>query len=413
MPCPTQSRQRVAGRSKIALGYGLVAGGYIVGSTLLLERLPVGRWAHAEVETVNGLGFVVVTSVALALFLYREHRAIVEARSKLGASTAALGRAHDAVSLSVVTGVIAHDMRNLLTAAIVNLEFVAPQVSGDEEAEQAFADIRKSLDRMSAFTAELMARTGKSGSFVPASELDLVGVVADCERLTSLFSRGHQCEFETSVEGDCTVLARRQELECAVLNLLLNAIDANEQAGKISITLTRNDKGVVMRVRDRGARRARGSQRKDLRAVLHDQGTAGQRRRPRGDARPDAFLRGRRSTIGSRTGRGVRAPAAVGRVKVSARRPPRRATPGAHRSAHRAPRAWQRHTGRLAAILAVALRSANAVTGSELSFVELVEHLQELELARPSARPAADRRGLGGQLLTLHSFFSARVRSVS
>ncbi|MFO0570965.1 MAG: HAMP domain-containing sensor histidine kinase [Polyangiaceae bacterium] len=245
---------RIARRQalKVAIKYALLAGAYVVGSSLLLGALPVGRGGHATVEVLKGAAFVLVTAAALGVVLQRDYAQILDAKARLTASATALARAHNAASLSIVTGAIAHDMRNLLAAAIANLEFVAPSARVDDEAEEALGDIRVSLDRLSAFTSELLERAGKSASTFPPSAVDLARVVEDCVRLTTLFIRNHRCEFKSTVDGDCVVLARRQELECAVLNLLLNAIDANQHAGLISIALTRSDGGVVLRVRDEG-----------------------------------------------------------------------------------------------------------------------------------------------------------------
>lgn len=236
----------------VAFGYGLLAGAYIVVSSLLLGEAPVGRRDHAVVETLKGIGFVVATAVALGVVLHRDYSAILDAKVRLAASATALARAHNAASLSVVTGAIAHDMRNLLAAAIANLDFVGPSGSSGAEAEEAMGDIRMSLGRLSAFTGELLERAGRTGSTYPPSDVGLAKVLEDCVRLTSLFVRGHRCKFETSVDGDCVVRVRRQELECAVLNLLLNAVDANRGTGRISVAIAGRENQVVLRVRDEG-----------------------------------------------------------------------------------------------------------------------------------------------------------------
>ncbi|MBK7583763.1 MAG: HAMP domain-containing histidine kinase [Myxococcales bacterium] len=236
----------------LALVYGVLAGAYIVASSLLLGEIPIGHRDHAWLETLKGIGFVAVTAVALGVVLHRDYSAILEARAKLAASATALAKAHNAASLSVVTGAIAHDMRNLLAAAITNLDFVGPSAGADAETEEVFRDIRESLDRLSAVTGELLGRGGRNTSTYPPADVDLAKVVEDCVRLTSLFARGHRCEFETSIDGACIVRARRQELECAVLNLLLNAIDANQHIGKIALSVARREEGVVLSVRDEG-----------------------------------------------------------------------------------------------------------------------------------------------------------------
>ncbi len=235
----------------VAVGYGLLAGTYIVASSLFLGDSSAGAERHAQIETLKGLGFVLLTAIGLGVVIHRDYLTILDAKAKLGASATALARAHNAATLSLVTGAIAHDMRNLVGAAMTNLDFIEPG-SGDEDAQEALDDVRESLRRLSAFATELMERSGKSASAYPASEVDLTAIVGDCVRLTALFARGHKCEIETTCTGDCTVHARRQEIECAVLNLLLNALDANQRKGKISVACERTADGVVVRVRDEG-----------------------------------------------------------------------------------------------------------------------------------------------------------------
>lgn len=236
----------------VAVAYGVLAGTYIVVSSMWLGDMTVGAQSHALIETLKGLGFVLLTAIGLGVVLHRDYLAILDSKAKLGASATALARAHNAASLSLIAGAIAHDMRNLVGAAMTNLDFIAPTSSDDPDAKEALGDIRESLDRLSEFATELMGRSGKSASAFPASQVDLAAVVGDCVRLTSLFARGHKCEIETSCTGDCTVHARRQEIECAVLNLLLNALDANQRKGKISVACERTADGVVVRVRDEG-----------------------------------------------------------------------------------------------------------------------------------------------------------------
>lgn len=237
---------------KVALGYALAAAAYIVASSLLVAELALDPHDHAVIETLKGIGFVAVTALALGWLVHRDYRALIDAKAELAASAAALARAQNAATLSVVTGAVAHDMRNLLGAARTNLEFVESAVRGDPDASEALADVRESLERMTQFATDLMARAGKNPSEFPAAEVDLAGVARDCVRLTSLFARGHQCDIALEVESECTVHARRQELECAVLNLLMNAVDASERRGRVSVRCVRSERDVLLRVRDSG-----------------------------------------------------------------------------------------------------------------------------------------------------------------
>lgn len=69
-----QDEFRVTARSralKVALGYGVIAGAYILASSLLLGTADVGQRAHAVIETLKGLGFVAVTGAALGIGIFR------------------------------------------------------------------------------------------------------------------------------------------------------------------------------------------------------------------------------------------------------------------------------------------------------------------------------------------------------
>lgn len=237
---------------KVALGYGLAAAAYIVASSLLVGEVALDPHDHALIETLKGIGFVGVTALALGWLVHRDYRALIGAKAELAASATALARAQNAATLSVVTGAIAHDMRNLLGAAKTNLEFVEPAARGDPDASEALADVRESLGRLTEFATDLMARAGKNPSEFPAADVDLAGVARDCVRLTSLFARGHQCDIALEVESDCTVHGRRQELECAVLNLLMNAVDASDRKGRVSVSCARTNRDVLLSVRDSG-----------------------------------------------------------------------------------------------------------------------------------------------------------------
>lgn len=249
-----QDEFRATARSralKVALAYGVIAGAYILASSLLLGTADVGRKAHAAIEALKGLGFVAVTGAALGIVIFRDYSAILDAKAEAAAAATALARAQSAASLSVVTGAVAHDMRNLLAAAMTSLEFVVPGSDADADSDEALEDLRESLGRLSTLARDLLERSSRPSGY-PPSDLDVAEVVGGCVRLTPLFARGHRCRFETSYGDGCVVRARRQELECAVLNLLLNAIDANGRKGGIAVRVARSADRVVITVRDEG-----------------------------------------------------------------------------------------------------------------------------------------------------------------
>jgi two-component system NtrC family sensor kinase len=245
-----QRRARV-GTFRLVGKYLLIAFGYIGASSALCELLPLGAEHPTLVRVGAGIVFVVVTAAVLGGLVHREYLRLLETRARREAASAALTQVQTDAALSVVTGAIAHDMRNLVAALAVNVEYLGEPQRSDPDSREAVEDIRLSLRRLSSLTAQLMKQANETDA-EPTGAVDLAEVLRDCLGLTPLFARGHHCAFETRVEPDCIVAGRRQELECAVLNLLLNAVDANAKNGRIVVTLGREAEGVTLRVRDMG-----------------------------------------------------------------------------------------------------------------------------------------------------------------
>jgi len=245
----TEALRRARRRAlHVVLGYALIGGVWVVLSSLLLGSLSIGTLDHAVVESLKGVAFVFVTASGLALILRRDYATMVDAKVQLAASATALSRLQGNASLALATGAISHDMKNLLAVVQTNVELLLEDRNADAD---IVGDIRDGMRRLRDFATQLMARASRQSVF-PIQAVELGAVVAKCVRLTNLFAPGHEVSFEVRVADGCTVRARAQELECAILNLLLNAVDANDRRGQVQVSVARRDGTVVLAVRDEG-----------------------------------------------------------------------------------------------------------------------------------------------------------------
>lgn len=156
------------------------------------------------------------------------------------------------MSSEIVVAAIAHDMRNLLSGVTLNLHVLDACDLTEDERAGALSDVRECVRRLSSFTSDLMAWAARAASPHPASAIRLSEVVADCVRLTTLFVPGHRCSFDVDVITECVVHGRRREVEIAIVNVLVNAVEANGHAGRVHIALERRGDSAVVRVRDEG-----------------------------------------------------------------------------------------------------------------------------------------------------------------
>ena len=183
-----------------------------------------------------------------------------------------------------LAGGVAHDFNNLLTVIQAYSDMAAEMAPAGGPLADTIAEIVKAKDRAAALTHQLLAFSRKQ-ILAPAA-LDLNGLVKDLHKML-----GRLLDENLTLSADLapdlrTVIADRSQIEQVILNLVLNARDALDDGGTITIS-TRNidlddaypraqagGPAGPMRasVRGRhGTRHGRGNADAHFRAVFHDE----------------------------------------------------------------------------------------------------------------------------------------------
>ena len=157
-------------------------------------------------------------------------------------------------ALGQLTGGLAHDFNNLLTPVVGALHFLAGKPELDARAKRIAAGALTSAERAGKLTAQLLA-------FSRRQKLDItpIDVAAMLDEMRDMFRQSvgeaHSVEVDQPDEQLC-VLGDLNQLELAILNLLLNARDASPEGGTIEIAISGEgtpDDGIVrIAVRDQG-----------------------------------------------------------------------------------------------------------------------------------------------------------------
>jgi signal transduction histidine kinase len=145
-------------------------------------------------------------------------------------------------SLGQLTGGLAHDFNNLLMAALGNLDLLAKRLDGDPAAKRLIDGAIQSAERGAALTKRMLA-------FARRQELE--PEVVDVARLVGSMAEMLQRSLGPSIQIGMNfspdlalILADRNQLELAILNLALNARDAMPDGGRLSLTARRERLGV-------------------------------------------------------------------------------------------------------------------------------------------------------------------------
>ncbi len=219
---------REAGEPKRALATALEHGRYEK-EGLRVRKDGTRFWANVVIDpirTAEGhvLGFAKIT---------RDITERREAEKKLEEAREALFQSQKMDAIGQLTGGIAHDFNNLLTAVLGSLELIQRRVGDDPRVASLIENALNGARRGATLTQRMLA-------FARRQELkaEAVDIPALVDGMLDLLdgSLGSAVTIGTRIPRTMTpVLADRNQLEMALLNLAVNARDAMPSGGMLTI----------------------------------------------------------------------------------------------------------------------------------------------------------------------------------
>ncbi|BCJ90963.1 hybrid sensor histidine kinase/response regulator [Terrihabitans soli] len=167
----------------------------------------------------------------------REHEALEQLRREIDLrqrTEAQLLQSQKMEAVGRLTGGIAHDFNNLLTVVLGNLETIARQMpKANERLQRAVGNARMGAERAASLTHRLLAFSRRQPLEVKPVDLNaLVAGMADLMRRTI----GETIAIESRLgAGLWMTEADSNQIENALLNLVINARDAMPDGGRLKI----------------------------------------------------------------------------------------------------------------------------------------------------------------------------------
>ena len=182
-------------------------------------------WSIA-VAALAGLGAALLAGVLVVLVL----RDMAERRR----ADEALRQSQKMEAVGQLTGGIAHDFNNLLTAIIGNLDMIHSRAAGNERLRRSAANALEAARRGAKLAAQLLAfsRTQR----MAVRRIDLRQLLNGMSGLLTQ-SVGPSIRVQVSIDEDAAlIVSDANQLELALLNLAVNARDAMNGSGTLTIT---------------------------------------------------------------------------------------------------------------------------------------------------------------------------------
>lgn len=178
------------------------------------------------VAALAGLGATVLGGILVVLIL----RNMAERRR----AEEVLKQSQKMEAVGQLTGGIAHDFNNLLTAIIGNLDMIHARAAGDERLQRLAANALEGARRGAKLAAQLLAFSREQRMAI--RRIDLQRLLNGMSGLLAQ-SVGPAIKIEIAIDPDATsVVSDANQLELALLNLAVNARDAMNGAGTLTIT---------------------------------------------------------------------------------------------------------------------------------------------------------------------------------
>jgi PAS domain S-box-containing protein len=144
-------------------------------------------------------------------------------------------------AIGTLTGGLAHEYNNIMTAILGYGEFLRDALEKDSELREYADMITASAERAAALTDGLLAYSRKQVTLMEATDVN--EVIRATERyLSSLVSEGIELVVELA-DGNLTVLGDKAQMEHVLINLATNAIDAMPEGGTLTIRSRRAEYG--------------------------------------------------------------------------------------------------------------------------------------------------------------------------
>lgn len=235
----------------VALVYLALCGCYIVLSDQWVTSVAETSAQAARLQLTKGILFVSMSAAIIFVLSLSLLRRIAKTQAALQYERQAVVKAERRAAAGLLASSIAHDMNNVLTVGMANVEMLRARGALDSVTTEMLQDIERSFERLHTM-ARRLARADRVEDAEPPAPLDL----AQLFQQEIEFIRQHQsaknCVISYYGPDHLYCVGHESTVHEMLGNLLINAAEATNGRGRIEIHLKPEEKNVVIEVHDNG-----------------------------------------------------------------------------------------------------------------------------------------------------------------
>lgn len=147
-----------------------------------------------------------------------------------------------------------HELKTPLASIRLLTDSILQNEQMDTDTVHEFVnDIGAEAERLSRTTEKLMSLTRLDSSIETAGEsVDIRNVITGTMRMLNPLAQSYHISLDSKLDDGCFVYSTEDDIYQIVFNLVENAIKYNLPGGSVMITLTREEKDIILNVDDTG-----------------------------------------------------------------------------------------------------------------------------------------------------------------
>jgi len=232
--------------TKVA-GNFILAGGFMIAYAIFTGIIP----SDTVIPIIDGKIIILrgLSAFAIMLFTIRALSVFsIEQRKIINKQLLRFSQSEKLTSMGILAAGIAHEINNPLTNASLNLEMLKDLVGGREKIDEKVESINRNISRASQIAKELLRFSRqKETDFEP---VDLNEVIRNSTNL--LRNQRHSSIINLNLNEIPDIMGIVHKLEEVYINVLMNSLDACEDADSIEVETFSSSDYVITVITDTG-----------------------------------------------------------------------------------------------------------------------------------------------------------------
>lgn len=235
----------------ITILYVVLLSLYIVISGEIASKISTSIKNLAYFETYKGILYALVSGVVLFIVSFLTLKRIKQQDDLIISQNKSILSSEPIVTTGIFSASVCHDINNLMTIVLGNIEFLEECKTRDVKELKSIADIHNASTRLVSLVKRMM---DNDKNYIPGQHkiTNMSDVIGNTIQFAKIHNKLKNCDITHEIEESLYIDINSILIERMLINLMLNAAEETGFAGKILIKFYKVGNLATLEVHDNG-----------------------------------------------------------------------------------------------------------------------------------------------------------------